>query len=127
MSWGLDHPFYILLNLAVGGSFDGPPGRATTFPAQLFIDRVANYHPEDGKFRQWFHEEYASVKAHPKFRALTLPDVEDVHDGYFATSTKGVPKDTRFGRDTKDTEGAFERIMRNKEKLLSFEEPLRFS
>jgi beta-glucanase (GH16 family) len=41
MSWGLDHPFYILLNLAVGGSFDGPPGRATTFPAQLFIDRVA--------------------------------------------------------------------------------------
>jgi beta-glucanase (GH16 family) len=41
MSWGLDHPFYILLNLAVGGSFDGPPGRGTIFPAQLFVDRVA--------------------------------------------------------------------------------------
>jgi beta-glucanase (GH16 family) len=41
MSWGLDHPFYVLLNLAVGGSFDGPPGRGTTFPVQLFVDRVS--------------------------------------------------------------------------------------
>jgi hypothetical protein len=41
MSWGVDHPFYILLNLAVGGSFDGPPLRGTVFPAQLFIDRVS--------------------------------------------------------------------------------------
>jgi beta-glucanase (GH16 family) len=40
-NWGLDHPFYILLNLAVGGSFDGPPGRATKFPSQLFVDRVS--------------------------------------------------------------------------------------
>jgi beta-glucanase (GH16 family) len=40
MSWGLDHPFFIILNLAVGGSFDGTPGAATIFPAQLFVDRV---------------------------------------------------------------------------------------
>ena len=106
--------------------------RRKTIPAALkpltlfFIDRVANYHPEDGKFRTWFEEEYTSVKAHPKFRALAMPDVDVVHDGYFATTARGVPKDTAFGRDTKDTEGAFERIMRNKEKLLSFEEPLRF-
>lgn len=92
----------------------------------FFIDRVANYHPEDGKFRIWFEEEYTAVKADPKFRVLTMPDVDIVHDGYFATNAKGVPKDTKFGRDTKDTESAFERIMRNKEKLLSFEEPLRF-
>jgi type III restriction enzyme len=92
----------------------------------FFIDRVANYHPADGKFRSWFEQEYASVKAHAKFRALAMPDVSVVHDGYFATSARGVPKDTTFGRDTKDTEGAFERIMQNKEKLLGFEEPLRF-
>jgi beta-glucanase (GH16 family) len=40
MSWGLDHPFYILLNLAVGGTFDGPPGLGTRFPARVFVDRV---------------------------------------------------------------------------------------
>jgi beta-glucanase (GH16 family) len=40
MSWGLDHPFYILLNLAVGGIFDNPPGKGTKFPAQIFVDRV---------------------------------------------------------------------------------------
>jgi beta-glucanase (GH16 family) len=40
MSWGLDHPFFILLNLAVGGIFDGPPGRGTKFPTQMFVDRV---------------------------------------------------------------------------------------
>jgi beta-glucanase (GH16 family) len=40
MTWGLDHPFFILLNLAVGGIFDGPPGRGTKFPTQMFVDRV---------------------------------------------------------------------------------------
>lgn len=92
----------------------------------FFIDRVANYHPADGKFRTWFKETYASVKAHPKFRVLAMPDVDVAHDGYFATTAKGVPKDTAFGRDTKDTESAFERIMQKKEELLSFDEPLRF-
>lgn len=92
----------------------------------FFIDRVANYHPADGKFRVWFEEEYESMKADGRFRALDLPDVALVHDGYFATSAKGEPKDTKFGKDTKDTESAFERIMRNKEKLLGFDEPLRF-
>lgn len=92
----------------------------------FFIDRVANYHPEDGKFRLWFTQEYEAVRADPRYRALTMPDAIDVHDGYFATSAKGVPKDLEFGRETKDSEGAFERIMRNKEKLLSFDEPLRF-
>ncbi|MGY1592262.1 DEAD/DEAH box helicase family protein [Geodermatophilus sp. SYSU D00708] len=92
----------------------------------FFIDKVANYAPEEGKFRQWFEQEYEFIRSDARFRSLTMPDVEDVHDGYFATTPKGVPKDITFGRDTKDAEGAFERIMQNKEKLLSFEEPLRF-
>jgi type III restriction enzyme len=92
----------------------------------FFIDKVANYHPSDGKFRQWFEQEYEFIRSDARFRSLTVPDVADVHDGYFATTPKGVPKDITFGRDTKDAEGAFERIMQNKEKLLSFEEPLRF-
>ena len=92
----------------------------------FFIDKVANYHPPSSKFRQWFEQEYEFFRSDARFRSLDMPDVSVVHDGYFATSTKGEPKDITFGRDTKDAESAFERIMRNKEKLLSFEEPLRF-
>jgi hypothetical protein len=40
-SWAFDHPFYVLLNLAVGGNWDGTPGPATNFPAQMFVDWVA--------------------------------------------------------------------------------------
>jgi len=92
----------------------------------FFIDRVVNYAAEDAKFRRWFEQEYQSLKSDGRFRALVMPDVTEVHDGYFATTAKGDLKDIAFGRDTKDAERAFERIMRNKEKLLSFEEPLRF-
>lgn len=92
----------------------------------FFIDKVANYYPADGKLRVWFEDEYESVRNDGKYRSLTMPAVEDVHDGYFATSAKGIPKDTRPGQDTKDAADAFERIMKNKENLLSFDEPLRF-
>lgn len=92
----------------------------------FFIDRVANYWPTDAKFRQWFEQEYDFVRGDARFRSLSMPNTAEVHDGYFATNSKGVPKDTVVGRDTKDAESAFERIMQNKEKLLGFEEPLRF-
>lgn len=92
----------------------------------FFIDKVAKYHPADGKLRVWFEDEYESIRSDAKYRSLKMPAVENVHDGYFATSARGVPKDTRPGQDTKDATDAFERIMRNKEMLLSFDEPLRF-
>ena len=92
----------------------------------FFIDKVANYHPSDGKFRQWFEQEYEFVRSEGRFRNLDMPPLEKVHDGYFATSAKGEPKDISVGRDTKDAESAFERIMQNKERLLSCDEPLRF-
>ena len=92
----------------------------------FFIDRVANYHPSNSKLRQWFEQEYEFFKSDARFRSLDMPDVSVVHDGYFATSAKGEPKDIAVGRDTKDAESAFERIMQNKEQLLSFDEPLRF-
>ena len=55
-----------------------------------------------------------------------MPDVDDVHDGYFATTAKGVPKDSDVGATRRTPQSAFERIMQNKQELLSFEEPLRF-
>ena len=38
--WVFDHPFRIILNLAVGGNFVGSPDGTTTFPASLVVDYV---------------------------------------------------------------------------------------
>lgn len=38
--WAFDHPFFILLNLAVGGQLPGPIGLNTVFPAQYLVDYV---------------------------------------------------------------------------------------
>jgi beta-glucanase (GH16 family) len=39
--WVYDHPFFIILNLAVGGIFDGDPIASTTFPQQMAVDYVS--------------------------------------------------------------------------------------
>ncbi|MEM1414447.1 MAG: glycoside hydrolase family 16 protein [Myxococcota bacterium] len=41
--WVFDTPFYMILNLAVGGNFPGNPTDATPFPAQLIVDYVRVY------------------------------------------------------------------------------------
>ncbi len=41
--WVYDHPFYILLNLAVGGNWPGNPDQTTTFPQQMLVDHVRVY------------------------------------------------------------------------------------
>jgi beta-glucanase (GH16 family) len=41
--WIFDHPFYIILNLAVGGDFPGPIDASTPFPAQMLVDYVHVY------------------------------------------------------------------------------------
>jgi beta-glucanase (GH16 family) len=38
-----DHPFYLLMNVAVGGNFPGHPNPATQFPAKLVVDYVRVY------------------------------------------------------------------------------------
>jgi len=38
--WVFDRPFYLILNLAVGGAFVGPPDGATSFPQTLLVDWV---------------------------------------------------------------------------------------
>jgi len=42
--WIYDHPFYILLNLAVGGAWPGNPDNSTQFPQKMFVDYVRVYH-----------------------------------------------------------------------------------
>jgi beta-glucanase (GH16 family) len=41
--WVYDHPFFILLNLAVGGNWPGPPDATTSFPATMLVDYVRVY------------------------------------------------------------------------------------
>jgi beta-glucanase (GH16 family) len=38
-----DKPFYILLNVAVGGNFPGPPTSGTVFPVTMEVDYVRVY------------------------------------------------------------------------------------
>ncbi len=38
--WVYDHPFFLLLNLAVGGDFSGPPDASTSFPQTMTVDYV---------------------------------------------------------------------------------------
>ncbi|MCA9551446.1 MAG: glycoside hydrolase family 16 protein [Myxococcales bacterium] len=42
-SWVYDHPFFILLNVAVGGGFVGAPDDGTPFPQAMRVDYVRVY------------------------------------------------------------------------------------
>jgi beta-glucanase (GH16 family) len=41
--WVFNHPFFIILNVAVGGNFVGPPDNSTTFPQSMLVDWVRVY------------------------------------------------------------------------------------
>ncbi len=41
--WVYDHPFFMILNLAIGGSWGGVPDATTVFPQTLLIDYVRVY------------------------------------------------------------------------------------
>lgn len=97
----------------------------------FFIDKVAHYRKhhngggiEKGKFALWFEETFKEVKQNPKYADVIPHSAEEVHDGYFAKDRKGQLKDTR-GNTIADDQ-AYELIMRDKEKLLSMDTPLRF-
>ena len=39
-AWVFDHPFFMLLNVAVGGNWPGNPDDSTAFPQRMYIDYV---------------------------------------------------------------------------------------
>jgi beta-glucanase (GH16 family) len=41
--WVFDHPFFILLNVAVGGKWPGDPDQTTRFPQSMLVDYVRVY------------------------------------------------------------------------------------
>lgn len=44
--WVFEHPFYLIVNLAVGGSWPGSPTAETTFPQELRVDYVRVWEPK---------------------------------------------------------------------------------
>ncbi len=102
----------------------------------FFIDKVANYRGYDeegkelkGKYAQWFEEEFKIISKKRKYNTLfdkidIDTEAHKIHDGYFAQDKKGRVKDSTG--NNADDESAFDKIMKNKEKLLGFSEPLRF-
>lgn len=97
----------------------------------FFLDKVANYRdfddegkPRLGRIGQWFEQAYTELSAKPRYKDLDLPPVDQVHDGYFSVDNKQRPKDTR-GDSAADID-TYDLIMRDKERLLSASEPMRF-
>jgi type III restriction enzyme len=109
----------------------------------FFIDSVDRYRQYDadgnqvkGDYAKIFEEEYRRLAKHPDYQSLfnevdLLTAAEDVHNGYFSidkrkvgSKTVDVFKDTRG--DTKADDDTYSLIMRDKEKLLGFETPLKF-
>jgi len=98
----------------------------------FFIDKVKNYRsydggvPARGKFAQWFEEIYTEYASKPEYRGLIPYEVERVHNGYFAQDKRGTLKDSREGRPSDEDADTYTLIMKDKERLLDGNEPLRF-
>src|SRR5258706_1304799 len=62
--WVFNHPFFILMNVAVGGNFGGAVGPETTFPQTMSVDYVRLYHtkPIPVSFTAWFRENFTGWK-----------------------------------------------------------------
>lgn len=98
----------------------------------FFIDKVSNYRVYDGgegngKLAVWFEDIYQELIQKPKYALIrkTYPqNVSCFHDGYFSRDGKGHFKDTNGS--TKADESTYDKIMRNKERMLDIHDPLRF-
>jgi len=97
----------------------------------FFIDRVVNYRQFDGnkklvrgKFFIWFEEIYKKLIALSEYANLSDFDIERIHNGYFSKDKKGTFKDS--SGETADDNDAYRLIMREKEKLLDLNNPLKF-
>ena len=109
----------------------------------FFIDEVAKYKSYDddgnevkGKFQKIFEEEYERVAANQLKiwdeeynRYISRFSAQDVHRGYFSIDKKtNRVVDGKIEKKTgmSDDISAYDLILKNKERLLSFEEPTRF-
>lgn len=108
----------------------------------FFIDEVAKYRQYDeegneinGVYGKIFEEEYnhivndyITIFNTPYVEYLKSMDASTTHQGYFSIDKKGRKCDssTIRGSDISDDITAYDLILKNKERLLSFDEPTRF-
>ena len=111
----------------------------------FFIDEVAKYRQYDengdevlGEYGKIFEEEYLSVlqeyrtlldTPYQRYLADVCLDEHAVHRGYFSIDKKtgrSVNSELKRGSEFSDDISAYDLILKNKERLLSFEEPTRF-
>lgn len=107
----------------------------------FFIDHVDNYRLYDkesvqkGKFAEMFEEEYHKViqelmptftdGAYTRFLSDPKNACDRVHDGYFSIDKKGVSVESK-SKEGENEERGFNLIMKDKERLLSQDCPVRF-
>ncbi|MED4942986.1 DEAD/DEAH box helicase family protein, partial [Heyndrickxia coagulans] len=96
----------------------------------FFIDRVKNYTAPDGLIKRLFDESFERLKLHYEdFKDLSA---NQVREGYFSKPKVDSPDEEAVDTDGKNQKQremekqAFELIMKNKERLLSFDEPVSF-
>ena len=94
-------------------------------------NNFTGYELEKGDYQIWFEEEYKKLINQPRYKRLREDygdyislDPVAVHDGYFAQDGKGRIKNS--SGKTNDDETTYQLIMKDKERLLSFDEPIRF-
>lgn len=108
----------------------------------FFIDKVEKYrqYDKDGnelisEYGQMFEEEYNAVLNEnmilfntPYQQYLKNIDTHKTHAGYFSIDKRGYSVDSKVkrGSDISDDESAYELILKDKERLLSLENPVRF-
>ena len=104
----------------------------------FFIDEVAKYRDYDaederGDYAIWFEEEYENLINKPKYKRLLKEygdyiskDAAVVHEGYFSKDGKGRVINSKGDGVAKADESTYQLIMKDKERLLSFDEPIRF-
>ncbi len=106
----------------------------------LFIDAVDKYrkydeegNPVKGAYARIFEEEYKRAAKLPAYQSLfseidLATAAEEVHNGYFSIDKRGGWTDTSENNagSRENAERAYNLIMKEKEKLLSFDTPLKF-
>ncbi|HNP50535.1 MAG TPA: DEAD/DEAH box helicase family protein [Nitrosomonas nitrosa] len=106
----------------------------------FFIDSVEHYrqydedgNPVKGKYAVMFEEEYRKLAKSGEYQSLFKEidldtDASEVHNGYFSIDKKGRSVNTDEGNQANrdNAERAYNLIMKEKEKLLSFDTKLKF-
>lgn len=111
----------------------------------FFIDEVSKYRQYDengdevlGEYGVMFEEEYISVlntyitmfdTPYQRYLKTTCEDVSKIHRGYFSIDKKtgrSIDSQLKRGSEFSDDISAYDLILKNKERLLSFDEPTRF-